>query len=148
MSPVKYVQEVVKNPSVHLVANCGGRFRLPKKVENQLKMGYDPEMDTSLELDPSGLSYYLTIIGILRLMIKLGRINIIMKVSLFSSQLAILREGYLDAAVHVMANVGKKYNSSMVYNPSYPEKDHSVFKKCDWSEICRCYTHEHLRSLR
>ena len=38
-----------------------------KKGENQFKMGYDPELDISPELDPDATLYYLTIIGILRI---------------------------------------------------------------------------------
>ena len=60
-------------------------------------------------------------------MIKLVRIDIITKVSLWSSHVALLREGHLGAAVHVMAHVGQRYNSRLVYDPSYPEIDHSVF---------------------
>ena len=110
---------------------------MPKKAENQFKMGYDPELDTSPELDPDAASYYLTIIGILRWMVELGRIDIITKVSLLSSHVALPREGHLEAAVHVMAHVGQKYNSRLVYDPLYPEIDHSVFKECDWSEFYR-----------
>ena len=132
MSPVKYIQDAVRNCTVHLVANYGGIFRLSKKAENLFKMGYDPELDTSPELDTDAVSYYLTIIDILRWMIKLGRIDITNKVSLLSSHVALLREGHLDAAVHVMSHVGQRYNSRLVYDPSYPEIDHSVFKECDW----------------
>ena len=39
---------------------------MPKKAENPFKLGYDPEIDNSLELDPNMASYYLTIISILR----------------------------------------------------------------------------------
>ena len=49
---------------------------MPKKAQNPFKMGYDPEMDTSPELDPDAISYYLIIIGIPRWMIELGRIDI------------------------------------------------------------------------
>ena len=45
--------------------------------------------------------------------------------------------GHLDAAVHVMAHVGQRYNSRLVYDSSHPDIDHSVFKKCDWSELYR-----------
>ena len=62
---------------------------MPKKVENPFKMGYDPELDTSSELDPDTVSYYLTVIGILRWMIELGRIDIIMEVTLLSSHIAL-----------------------------------------------------------
>ena len=91
-------------------------------------MGYCPELDTSPKLDPDATSYYLTIISILRWMIKLGRVNIITELSLLSSQ---------EAAIHVMAHVGQRYNSRLVHHPLYPEVDHSVFKKCDWSEFYR-----------
>ena len=36
-----------------------------------------------------------------------------------------------------MAHVGQRYNSRLVYDPSYPEIDHSVMKKFDWSEFYR-----------
>ena len=49
---------------------------MPKKTENPFKMGYDPELDTSPELDPDAGSYYLTIINLLRWMTLLDRINI------------------------------------------------------------------------
>ena len=51
--------------------------------------------------------------------------------SLLSSHVALPIEENLDAAVHVMAYAEKKYNSRLVYDPSYPEIDHSVFMKCD-----------------
>ena len=80
MSPVKYVYEAVRNCAVHLAVNYSGKFRLCKKIDNPLKMGYDPELDTSPELDPDAAYYFLTIVGILRWMIKLGIIDIITKI--------------------------------------------------------------------
>ena len=98
---------------------------------------YDPKLESSPELDPDAVSYYLTIIGIPRWMIELGRMSIITKVSLLLSHIALPREGHLEAAVHVMAHVGQRYNSRLLYHPSYPEIDHSVFRECDWSEFYR-----------
>ena len=101
--------------------------------ENPFKMGYDPELYTSPELDSDTMSNHLTIIGVLELV----RIDIINEVSLLLSHVALPREGHLEAAVHVMAHVGQRYNSRLVYDPSYLEIDHSVFKKCDWLEFYR-----------
>ena len=78
-------------------------------------MGYDPEFDTSPELDPNAASYGLTVIGILRWKIELGRIDRITEVLLLSSHVGLPR-GHLDAAVHVMAHVGQRYNSRLVYD--------------------------------
>ena len=60
MSPAKYVKEAVRNCIVHLSSNCGGKYRIPKKAEIPFKMGYDPGLDTSPELEPYTASYYLT----------------------------------------------------------------------------------------
>ena len=37
--------------------------------------------------------------------------------------------------MHVMAHVGQRYNSRLMYDPIYLEIDHSVFKECDWLEF-------------
>ena len=104
---------------------------MSKKVENPFKMGYDPKLDTSPELDPDAASYYLMLIGILRWMIELGKIDVITKVSFLLSHVVLSREEHLDAEIHVMAHVGQKCNSRLVYDPLYPEIYHSLFKKCD-----------------
>ena len=68
-------------------------------------------------------------------MIKLERIDIFFYMSLLSSHVALPRDGHLHAAVHVMAHVGQRCNSLKMFNLSYPEIDHSVFNKCNWSEF-------------
>ena len=79
---------------------------MPKKAENPFKMGYDQNLDTSPELDSNTASYYLIIIGILRWMIGLERIDIITEVWLLSSHVALPRKEHLEAVVHVIAHIG------------------------------------------
>ena len=135
MRTTKYVKEAVRNCTLHLSSNYGDKYRIYKKVENLFKMGYDPELKTSPEFDSYAVLYYLTKICILRWMFELGRIDIIMEVSLLLSHIALPREGHLEGAVHVMAHVGQTYNSRLVNDPTYPGIDHSVFKKCDSLEF-------------
>ena len=137
MNPAKYVHKAESNCADHLSTNYGGKYRMPKKVKNQFKMGYSPELDTIPEFDPDAVLFYLTFIDILRCMIKLWKIDIIMEVSLLSSHVALLREGHLKAAVHIMAQIGRRYISRLVYDPLFQEKNHIVFKECDWSEFLR-----------
>ena len=91
-------------------------------------MGYKQELDISPELDPNAVSYYLSINNVLRWMIKWGRIDMITKVPLVSSHVAFPREGHLEAAINVMTHIGQRYDSRLVYDPSYQEIDDSVFK--------------------
>ena len=58
-----------------------------------------------------------------------------MKVSLLLSYLALPREENLEAAKYVIAHVGQRYNSRLVYDPMHPEMDHSAFNEGDWSEF-------------
>ena len=67
--------------------------------------------------------------------IEFGGIDIITKVLLLSSHVALPRERNLEAATHVMSHVGQKYYSSLVYDSLFPEINHSVVKKCYWSEF-------------
>ena len=98
-------------------------------------MGYDPELDISFELEPDAASYFLTIISVHRWMIELGMIDIITKVLLLSSHLALSKVVHLNTPVHVMACLGQRYYSRLVYDTSYQEINHSVFKKCDLSKF-------------
>ena len=135
MSPVKCVHKAVRNSTVNVAANYSCRLKLPKKTENTFKMGHDPELGTSPELEPDTVSYYLTFISILRWMIELQRINMITNMSLLSFYVALPRERHLDAAVHFVVHVGQRYNSRLVYDILYQGIDHSIFKKFDWSEF-------------
>ena len=50
------------------------------------------------------------------------------KVSLLSLHAALLREGHLDATVHVMAHVDQKYNSRLVYDLLHPKLSQCLYK--------------------
>ena len=101
MSIMKFVCKAVRNFESHLVAYYDGKFKLPRRAEHLFKMDHDPELDRSPEMEPG--SYIQYIIGIIKWMTELGRINKITNLSSLSSDLTLPREGYLDAAVHVTA---------------------------------------------
>ena len=63
--------------------------------------------------------YFQTVTSVLRWMIKLERIDIITKVPILLLHVALPREGHLEVAVNVIAYVGERYNSRLVYDPSF-----------------------------
>ena len=77
-------------------------------------------MDSSAEMGPFLLNYYQTQIGVLRWMVLLGRIEIITEVSMLASQLALPREGHLEAVFHIFEYLKGHHNSWMVFDPTYP----------------------------
>ena len=94
------------------------RCKLPSRADNSFAIGYSPELDDSPKLDPSLPSYYQSQIGILKWMVELGRIDMMMEVSMLASHLAMPREGHLDAIFHIYAYLKQKYNSRLAFDPT------------------------------
>lgn len=126
----KYVQSAVENVKVYLAEQ--GK-KLPERVRTPLASNYRPEIDFSEELDSGEASYYMSLIGILRWIVELGRVDIFCEVSMMSSHLALPRRGHLDQLYHIFSYLGKHHNAEMVFDPTYPAIDESKFKREDWS---------------
>jgi hypothetical protein len=71
----------------------------------------DPSTDLSDILDPDCSSFYQHLIGVMRWMVELGRIDIATEVSMLSSYLACPRKGHLENTLHVMGYLRLKHNS-------------------------------------
>ncbi len=82
------MQEVVPNFSNHLKINYDGQYELCKKVPNPFALEYDPQFDITPLCSPEEASYFQSIIGIMRWMVELGRIDIAVEVSKLSSFVA------------------------------------------------------------
>jgi hypothetical protein len=108
--------------------------RLATKATTPLSSGYRPELDVSPELDPKRANYYQGLIGVLRWMCELGRIDILLPVSLLSSFLAAPREGHLQQVFHVFAYLKSHPRSSLVFDETVPDNSDSEFSYCDWAE--------------
>jgi hypothetical protein len=75
------------------------------------------------------------LIGVMRWMVELGRIDIGTKISMLSSYLAYPRECHLEAALHVMGYLRLKHNSRLIFDPTYPNIDQTTFPMYDWAEF-------------
>jgi len=129
-SSSQYVQEAVKNVEAWLAKKNNA---LPRKAEAPFKPGYRPEIDVSRELRHEDASYYQSLIGILRWIVELGRVDICLEVSMMSSHLALPREGHLECLYHMFAYLKKYHNAEMVFDPTEPTIGDQAFKKADWT---------------
>ena len=93
ISPFSYVQEAVRNCQNYLKENLYDDYELITNAPNPFPLGYEPCIDVSPLLSPDESSYFQTIIGVMRWMVELGRINIAVEVSQLSSFLAIQGRG-------------------------------------------------------
>ena len=90
-------------------------------------------MDVSKELNVADAAYYQSLIGIMRWIVELGRVDVCLEVSMMSSHLALPREGHLEQVLHIFAYLKKYHNTELVYDPSDPSVDENDFKRRDWA---------------
>ena len=108
-------------------------MRLPKKASSPLTDGYRPELNTTPELNKLEASYYMSLVGILRWIVELNRIDIAAEVSMMALVIALPRKGYLDQLFHIFGFLKIKYNAELILDPSYLKIDKSNFDKKDWT---------------
>ena len=129
-SSTQYVQAAVKNVEEYLSSKGE---KLVAKAPTPLSNGYRPEIDMSPELESADASYYHSLIGVLRWMVELGRVDMCIEVSMMSSHLALPRAGHLKEVLHIFAYLKKHHNSEMVFDPTPVQFDRSLFERQDWS---------------
>ena len=129
-SSSQYVQAAVKNVEQYLSKKGE---KLVAKAPTPLSNGYRPEIDISPECGSDDASYFQSLIGVLRWMVELGRVDICIEVSMMSSHLALPRIGHLKEVLHIFAYLKKHHNSEMVFDPTPVDFDRSLFEKQDWS---------------
>ena len=130
-SSSQYVQAAVKN--VEEYVKDKENLNIPGRAETPMQTSYRPELDVSMELTPVLASYYMSLIGILRWIVELGRVDICLEVSMMSSHMAMPRQGHLDQVLHIFGHLKKYHNNEMVFDPSNPVIDETNFEKRDWT---------------
>lgn len=94
----------------------------------------------SAELDKIDSAYFQSLIGVVRWIVELGRVDICCEVSMVFSYLDLPREGHLQQLYHIFSYLANKHNKEKVFDPSIPNIKESQFEKQDWSNTV--YTSE------
>lgn len=131
MSMSQYVQEAVAGVEKYLKEHD---MSLVKGAETPLAANYSPELDGSRELTSDEAAYYQSLIGILRWMIEMGRMDISMEVSAMSSYVAMPRIGHLQQLFRIFSYLKSNHNARLVLDPSYPEIDDEQFPRREWKQ--------------
>ena len=70
------------------------------------------------DLGEDDAAYYHSLIGVLRLIFELGKVDINTEVLMLSSHLALSQSGHLDAVFNIFSYLKNKHNSEMIYDPT------------------------------
>ena len=122
MGSSSYIKNAVKNIKARM--NDDGFKYNPKlsSVEYSAKqpfsaIDYRPELDTSTECTDEQMQLYQNLIGVLRWIVELGRIDIAYEVSVLSSYLAFPRTGHLNQALHMFKHLEIHNTSELTFDP-------------------------------
>jgi hypothetical protein len=105
------------------------------KVTTPIADKYCAELDATPELDCERTTYFQGLIGVLRWIVELGRLDIMVAVAMLSSHLMVPRQGHLEQCFHIFANLDTNENSTIVFDSSYCTVDDSRFTINDWSQF-------------
>ena len=134
MSSNKYCAAAVDN-----VSECLRKkgLRLPTRCVTPLQSGYKPELDTTPELKADGVQFYQELIGVLRWAVEIGRLDILLEVSLMSSHLALPRQGHLEQVIHIFGYLDQHKKFRLLFDSDYPQISPNKFKSYDWFDFYR-----------
>ena len=121
-SSESYIKNAIKNIKARM-NDDGFRFN-PKlssmeySARNPFSSNeYRPELDTSKECTPDQIQLFQNIIGILRWIIELGRVDIGYEVAVLSSYLTMPRTGHLNQALHIIKYLDIHSSSTITFDP-------------------------------
>ena len=130
MSSNKYVQRAIEDVEKEL-ADVG--LPLKNNAKPPFRTDYRPELDWTPKLDDRRVMYFQGLIGIFRWICELGRLDILVAVSMLSRYLACPRRGHLDQALHIFAYLKKHRRSKLVLDEEEPDLKNE-FVSADWTE--------------
>ena len=136
MGSCSYCKNAIKNIKVRLTED-GFKFNSKlSSVEYSAKQAfstqdYRPELDTSAECTIEQMQLYQNLIGVLRWIVELGRIDIAYECSVLSSYLAFPRTGHLIQALHIFKYLDIHNTSKLTFNPKEYIIDTNILNQAD-----------------
>ena len=123
MGSASYIKNAVKNVKARLKEDG---FQYNSKLSSMeysarqpfSSVDYRPELDTSLECNDEQINFYQNLIGVLRWIVELGRIDIAFECAVLSQYLAFPRTGHLNQALHIFKYLDIHNESELTFDPN------------------------------
>ena len=128
MSSEKYVKAAIENHKSKLGKSD---MHLPKCC-TPMSTSYHPSEDVTKELNVEGIQFYQDLIRILQWAVDIGRVDILLEVSLLSSNLALPRIGHLQAVYHIFDYLKQVPKRKLTFDPVSPLISKDRLHKFDW----------------
>jgi hypothetical protein len=130
----EYVKQAILNVEAEFAKEgkqLHGRFSTP------MSPNYRPELDYSPYLQDTAAQYYMELISILRWIVKLGRMDIMVDVSMLSSYTMQPHIGHLDQVFHIFGYLKRNKYATLIFDESRVDWDEATFQTHDWTDFYR-----------
>ena len=108
-------------------------IRLKTKVSGTLPSGYRPELDKTELVDDDTATLYMQLIGILRWLVELGRVDVCAEVSMMSAYNAMPREDHFHAVLHIFGYLQSNLDWQLAMDCGY--KNWPEIPQHDWTQF-------------
>ena len=136
MTSQEYLRNAIKTVEAHLSKKCR---KLPARAMTPMSSGYYLEVDSSPELDADDTMLFQELIGILRWVVEIGRVNILTELSVLSSHQACPREGHLEQIYHIFTFLKRHPKLTLYFDPQAPFIDLLWLEGDDTQTFCDQY---------
>ena len=124
MSAEQYCKEAVKNVKKQLKEygyEYNKKLSDPAYLPRQpfSNVNYRPELDVTEACNDKEYSYYANLIGVLRWLVELGRIDTAFEVSVLSQHMTHPRTGHLVQALHIFKYLDVHKENMLSFDPTY-----------------------------
>jgi hypothetical protein len=140
-SAEQYIKNAVTTIEQKL-ARDGMKLNSRKYASTPLSNGYRPELDYTPLLSDEAANFYQQLIGILRWTTELGRVDILIHVTLLSSYLMQPREGHLKEELRILAYLKHHSNAWMTFDDVRVDWNEEEFARHDWTKFYHNATDE------
>ena len=125
---LRKVDEVEKRAAVY-------EMHLPNRAVAPMRSNYSPELDLTSKLNDDGVSWYQGMIGTLRWLIEIGRVNLSHSVSIMSSFMVSPRIGNVHEVLHIFSYLRSKPDASLVLDAREPILHTNMTSSADWLDF-------------
>ena len=108
---------------------------LASRCDTPMATTYHPSEDVTKEMNAEGLQLYQELIGIISWAVQIGRVDILLEVSLISSQLTLTRVGHIQAVYRVFGYLKQVPKRKMYFDPRKPMIYKDRLQKFDWEDF-------------
>jgi len=133
-SAEEYIKQAIVNVEMELKREGKG---LQGRYSTPMSPNYRPELDCSPFLSDEAAVYYIKLIGILQWAVELGRIDIMINVSMLSSYTMQPRRGHLYQAFHIFGYLKRNKRSSIIFGEQQVDWNQADFQEHDWTDFYR-----------